>query len=167
LPGCGHAERTPQASWWQEHGAAHDGGPRAQQAGKLETRAFAGSQGGMVAPAGGNTCAICATRSKGPVVPRPDADHTRPLNPAAFEPCQRGSPGPFVRKERTEEPPRQRFLIVIRSYCVRPIRPVAFRADVRGPRATSGQGRAILVKQKTPCLSSKEPLALSGKVTLS
>src|SRR5262249_56650911 len=58
LPGCGHAERALQASWWQEHGAAHDGGPRAQQAGKLETRAlFAGSQGGTVAPAGGNTCA--------------------------------------------------------------------------------------------------------------
>src|SRR5262249_41230754 len=33
-------------------------GPRTQQAGKLETRAlFAGSQGGTVAPAGGNTCA--------------------------------------------------------------------------------------------------------------
>ena len=44
-----------QASWWQEHGAAHDGGPRAQQAGKLETRAlFAGSQGGTVTPAGGH-----------------------------------------------------------------------------------------------------------------
>src|SRR5947209_8297346 len=42
---------------WQEHGAAHAGGPRAQQAGKLETRAlFAGSQGGTVARAGGNTC---------------------------------------------------------------------------------------------------------------
>src|SRR6266481_7641998 len=58
LPGRGHAERALQASWWQEHGAAHDGGPRAQQAGKLETWAlFAGSQGGRVAPAGGNTCA--------------------------------------------------------------------------------------------------------------
>src|SRR2546430_7548190 len=55
LPGCGHAERALQASWWQEHGAAHAGGPRAQQAGKLETRAlFAGSQGGTVARAGGN-----------------------------------------------------------------------------------------------------------------
>jgi hypothetical protein len=32
LPGCGHAERALQASWW------HAGGPRAQQAGKLETR---------------------------------------------------------------------------------------------------------------------------------
>jgi hypothetical protein len=50
--------RALQASWWQEHGAAHAGGPRAQQAGKLEARAlFAGSQGGTVAPAGGNTCA--------------------------------------------------------------------------------------------------------------
>src|SRR5262244_1544529 len=56
LPGCGHAERALQASWWQEHGAAHAGGPSAQQAGKLETRAlFAGSQGGTVARAGGNT----------------------------------------------------------------------------------------------------------------
>jgi hypothetical protein len=55
LPGCGHAERALQASWWQEHGAAHAGGPRAQQASKLETRAlFAGSQGGTVARAGGN-----------------------------------------------------------------------------------------------------------------
>src|SRR2546430_3568182 len=70
LPGCGHAERALQASWWQEHGAAHAGGPRAQQAGKLETRAlFAGSQGGTIAPPSGNTylrSAICATRSKGP-----------------------------------------------------------------------------------------------------
>ena len=45
----------------QEHGAAHARGSRAQQTGKLETRAlFAGSQGGTVAPAGGN---ICAPRS--------------------------------------------------------------------------------------------------------
>src|SRR5215470_14497358 len=63
LPGWGHAERALQASWWQEHGAAHAGGPRAQQAGKLETRAlFAGSQGGTVAPAGGNTCAPRSVR---------------------------------------------------------------------------------------------------------
>jgi hypothetical protein len=56
--GCGHAERALQASWWQEHGAAHNGGPRAQQASKLETRAlFAGSQGGTVARAGGNLSA--------------------------------------------------------------------------------------------------------------
>src|SRR5215468_3050454 len=48
---------------WQEHGAAHDGGPRAQQAVKLETWAlFAGSQGGTVAPAGGNTCAPRSVR---------------------------------------------------------------------------------------------------------
>jgi len=49
--------------------AAHAGGPRAQQAGKLETRAlFAGSQGGTVAPAGGNTCAPRSARLdlKGP-----------------------------------------------------------------------------------------------------
>jgi hypothetical protein len=58
LPGCCHAERALQASWWQEHGAAHARGPKAQQAGKLETRAlFAGSQGGTVARADGNTCA--------------------------------------------------------------------------------------------------------------
>src|SRR5262245_26076354 len=63
LPGCGHAERALQASWWQEHGAAHAGGPRAQQASKLETRAlFAGSQGGTVARAGGNTCGPLSAR---------------------------------------------------------------------------------------------------------
>src|SRR5262245_28383955 len=63
LPGCGHAERALQASRWQEHGAAHDGGPRAQQAGKLETWAlFAGSQGGTVAPAGGNACGPVSAR---------------------------------------------------------------------------------------------------------
>jgi hypothetical protein len=63
LPGCGHAERALQVSWWQEHGAAHAGGPRAQQAGKLETRVlFAGSQGGTIAPAGGNTCAPRSVR---------------------------------------------------------------------------------------------------------
>ena len=40
---CAICNRTE----WQEHGAAHTGGPRAQQASKLETRAlFAGSQGG-------------------------------------------------------------------------------------------------------------------------
>src|SRR6516165_3776450 len=63
LPGCGHAERALQASWWQEHGAAHAGGPRAQQASKLETRAlFAGSQGGTVARAGGNACGPLSAR---------------------------------------------------------------------------------------------------------
>jgi hypothetical protein len=41
----------------------HPGGPRAQQAGKLETRAlFAGSQGGTVAPAGGNACGPLSAR---------------------------------------------------------------------------------------------------------
>src|SRR5262249_27453330 len=63
LPGCGHAERALQVSWWQEHGAAHAGGPRAQQAGKLETRAlFAGSQGGTVARAGGDACGPLSAR---------------------------------------------------------------------------------------------------------
>src|SRR5262245_28685710 len=81
LPGCGHAERALQVSWWQEHGAAHAGGPRAQQAGKLETWAlFAGSQGGTVAPAGGNTCAPPSARLdlRAPAVPRSDTDHTGP-----------------------------------------------------------------------------------------
>src|SRR5262249_44800309 len=58
--------------------ATHDGGPRAQQAGKLETRAlFAGSQGGTVAPAGGNTCAPLSVPLdlKAPSVPRSDTDH--------------------------------------------------------------------------------------------
>src|SRR5207237_195781 len=62
-----------QASWWQEHGAADAGGPRAQQAGKLETWAlFAGSQGGTVAPAGGNTCAPRSVQLdlSAPAVPR-------------------------------------------------------------------------------------------------
>jgi len=51
---------------------------RAQQAGKLETWAlFAESQGGTVAPAGGNTCAPRSVRLdlKAPVVPGPDTDH--------------------------------------------------------------------------------------------
>src|SRR5215475_9215102 len=81
LPGCGHAERALQASWWQEHGAAHARGPRAQQACKLETRAlFAGSQGGTVARAGGNTCGPPSERLdlKGLAVPRSDTDHTGP-----------------------------------------------------------------------------------------
>jgi hypothetical protein len=67
------SERALQASWWQEHGAAHDGGPRAQQASKLETRAlFAGSQGRTVAPPSGNTCGPLSARHdlKAPVVPR-------------------------------------------------------------------------------------------------
>src|SRR5258707_5140512 len=63
MPRGGHAERAMQGSWRQEHGAAHAGGPRAQQAGKLETRAlFTGSQGGTVAPASGNTCAPRSVR---------------------------------------------------------------------------------------------------------
>ena len=73
LPGCGHAERALQTSWWQEHGAADAGGPRAQQAGKLETWAFfAGSQGGTVAAAVGNTCAPRSVRLdlSAPAVPR-------------------------------------------------------------------------------------------------
>src|SRR5215471_19080896 len=42
----------------QEHGAAHAGGPRAQQASKLETRLLLSrSEGGTGARAGGNTCA--------------------------------------------------------------------------------------------------------------
>src|SRR6266700_7395442 len=58
MPRGGNAERAMQGSWRQEYGAADAGGPRAQQAGKLETRAlFAGSQGGTVAPPSGNTCA--------------------------------------------------------------------------------------------------------------
>jgi hypothetical protein len=78
VPGRGHAERALQASWRQEHGAAHDGGPRAQQASKLETRAlFAGSQGGTVARPSGNTCAPGSVRRglKAPAVPRSDTDH--------------------------------------------------------------------------------------------
>ena len=70
-----------QASWWQEHGAAHAAGPRAQQAGKLETRAlFVGSQGGTVARASGNTCGPPSERLdlKAPVVRRSDTDHTAP-----------------------------------------------------------------------------------------
>src|SRR5262249_55701306 len=57
------------------------GGPSAQQAGKLETRAlFAGSQGGTVARTGGNACGPLSTRLdlKAPAVPRPDTDHSGP-----------------------------------------------------------------------------------------
>jgi hypothetical protein len=58
LPSGSHAERSVQSSRRQEYRAANAGGPRAQQASKLETRAlFAGSQGGTVARAGGNPCA--------------------------------------------------------------------------------------------------------------
>src|SRR4029077_14816445 len=63
LAGVRHAERALQGSWWQEHGAAHAGGPRAQQAGKLETRLLLSrSEGGTVARAGGNTCAPRSVR---------------------------------------------------------------------------------------------------------
>ena len=58
LPSGSHAERSVQRSRRQEYGAADAGGPRAQQASKLETRSlFAGSQGGTVARAGGGACA--------------------------------------------------------------------------------------------------------------
>src|SRR5262249_23652838 len=92
-----HAERALQASWWQEHGAAHARGPRAQQAGKLETRAlFAGSQGGTVTRAGGNTCGPPSTRLalKAPAVPRSDTDHTGPSIPRTSMPraSSRGLP---------------------------------------------------------------------------
>jgi hypothetical protein len=73
LPRGSHAERPVQGSRRQEYWAADARGPRAQQAGKLETWAlFAGSQGGTVAPAGGNTCAPRSPRLdlKAPVVPR-------------------------------------------------------------------------------------------------
>src|SRR5436305_12129437 len=64
-----------QASWWQEHGAADAGGPRAQQAGKLETRALlAGSQGGTGAPAGGNTCAPRSVRLDALLLGKPILD---------------------------------------------------------------------------------------------
>jgi hypothetical protein len=59
-PRCGaRSKRTgkPCQGAAMPNGAAHAGGPSAQQAGKLETRTlFAGSQGGTVARAGGNTC---------------------------------------------------------------------------------------------------------------
>jgi hypothetical protein len=65
---AGRAGFERAAAWWQERGAAHAAGTRAQQARKLETRAlFAGSQSGTVPPAGQDLrSAICATRSKGP-----------------------------------------------------------------------------------------------------
>ena len=47
VPNICHAERSMQSSRRQEYRAANAGGPRAQQASELETRAlFAGSQGG-------------------------------------------------------------------------------------------------------------------------
>ena len=72
----------------EEYWAAHARGSRAQQAGKLETRAlFAGSQGGTVARAGGNTCGPLSARLdlKAPAVPRSDTDHTGPsISPASM-----------------------------------------------------------------------------------
>jgi hypothetical protein len=63
LPSGSHAERPLQGSRRQEYWAAHAGGPRAQQASKLETRAlFAGRQGGTVARAGGNACGPLSAR---------------------------------------------------------------------------------------------------------
>src|SRR6516164_9755223 len=73
--------RTDAASFMvaRARGRARRRAARAQQAGKLETRAlFAGSQGGTVAPAGGNTCAPRPVRLdlKAPVIPR--YEHTGP-----------------------------------------------------------------------------------------
>src|SRR2546421_10352155 len=86
--GAAMPERALQASWWQEHGAAHDGGPRAQQAGKLETRPlFAGSQGATVAPAGGNTYAPRSVRLD--LRPPRDTDHTGPSISRASIPMAR------------------------------------------------------------------------------
>src|SRR5262249_10431307 len=105
LPGCGHAERALQASWWQEHGAARAGGPSAQQANKLETWAlFAGSQGGTVARAGGNACGPLSARLdlKAPAVPRSDTDHTGPsISPASM---------PMARSPRASA--RRRFRVL-------------------------------------------------------
>jgi hypothetical protein len=77
--------RTPRtlANW-----AADAGGPRAQQASKLETRPLLSrSEGGTVARAGGNTCGPLSARLdlKAPVVPRPDTDDTGPsISPASM-----------------------------------------------------------------------------------
>src|SRR5215472_16483725 len=58
LPSSSHAERPVQGSRRQEYWAADAGGPRAEQAGKVEARLlFPRSQGRTVARAGGNTCA--------------------------------------------------------------------------------------------------------------
>ena len=82
MPGCGHAERALQASWWQEHGAAHAGGPRAQQASKLETRLLLSrSEGGTVARAGGNACGPPSARLDLLKAPRGPAVGYVPLGP--------------------------------------------------------------------------------------
>src|SRR5205823_10739777 len=70
----------------EEYWAAHARGSRAQQVGKLETRAlFAGSQGRTVAPAGGTTCAPRSVRLDlvgAPAVLRSDMDRTgRSISP--------------------------------------------------------------------------------------
>src|SRR5262249_37362073 len=58
LPSGSHAERPVQGSRRQEHGTTHAGGPRAQQASKLEERLLLSrSEGGTVARACRNTCA--------------------------------------------------------------------------------------------------------------
>src|SRR5215475_8407655 len=58
LPSGSHAERPVQGSRRQEYWAADAGGPRAEQAGKLEARLlFSRSEGGTVTRAGGNSCA--------------------------------------------------------------------------------------------------------------
>src|SRR5215467_14111395 len=58
LPSGSHAERPVQGSRRQEYWAADAGGPRAEQAGKVEARLLLSrSEGGTVARAGGNTCA--------------------------------------------------------------------------------------------------------------
>src|SRR5215813_11729673 len=55
LPSSSHAERPVQGSRRQEYWAADAGGPRAEQAGKVEARLLLSrSEGGTVARAGGN-----------------------------------------------------------------------------------------------------------------
>jgi hypothetical protein len=79
LPSGSHAERPVQGSRRQEYWAADAGGPRAEQAGKVEARLLLSRiEGGTVARAGGNTCGPLSARLdlKGPAVPRSDTDHT-------------------------------------------------------------------------------------------
>src|SRR5215467_11211779 len=86
LPSGSHAERSVQGSRRQEYWAADAGGPRAEQAGKVEARLLLSrSEGGTVARAGGNTCGPPSARLdlKAPAVPRSDTDHTGPsISPA-------------------------------------------------------------------------------------
>jgi hypothetical protein len=73
-----------QASRRQEHWAAHAGGPRAQQAGKLEARALlAGSQVGTVSLAGGNICAPLFVRLDLKAPRRPAGDSGPSISPEA------------------------------------------------------------------------------------